>query len=128
MNRQIKFRAWNYAARSWQTEFTGMNLNGEILSLMPDKQYALNKDVAIVFQQFTGLFDKNGNEIYEGDIIKSGNGRIWEVKFGQYVSTIPNSARACGWYITGDTAVLDYGTGENDEVVGNIYQNPELIK
>lgn len=69
--------------------------------------------------QFTGLFDRNGKEIYEGDVGKDGDDGIYEVKFddGAFVSVY-------------DTNVIEYlsESAKDIEVIGNIYENPDLIK
>ena len=75
--------------------------------------------------QFTGLRDKNGKEIYEGDIIRFVNGqkkvnREWVDN--EFIYTVEYSEGAfCG--ILGLSKALDAV-----EVIGNIYDNPELIK
>ena len=78
--------------------------------------------------QYTGLEDKNGKEIYEGDILKSVSPktgmikvafvcyirRAFELAFELYDFSKLSSLGACGW--------------EMSEVIGNIYSNPELLE
>jgi len=79
--------------------------------------------------QYTGLHDKNGKEIYEGDIVKDSNGRVAYVTFLQqemgYVLVYHNNdTRLLGHRNTESSYDIDF----NIEVIGNIYENPELLK
>lgn len=88
-------------------------------------------DERLVFQQYAGIKDKNGVEIYKGDIIGNPNNKE---KDNWYVSH-----HVVEWFDTGFVGKqlcsssrigLEYWTrGENGYVVlGNIYENPELLK
>lgn len=135
MNRPIKFRAWDKSEKqmiySPQNEaddwFVGL-LNGE----QPED----------TLMQFTGLLDKNGKEIYEGDIINlGGDGSIydetgnWWAAAGSAGYDKPEqevvwSNDVCGFY---PFAKYDSDCGvqmraEKTEVIGNVWENPELLK
>ncbi len=118
MNRQIKFRAWD------KTEKKMLNwheYSDEIKDAIPydaGDEWTENCEV----MQFTGLLDKNGKEIYEGDIVKAENGFEHvknyynvEVKF----STYQNGVSECAGTVY---LALDR------EIIGNIFENPELVK
>jgi len=88
-----------------------------------------------VLLQYTGLKDKKGREIYEGDIV------IWEacsceVRFGFHTVTVDDSGNkessAYGFYLyfygMKCDEPIDRNVEGNCEVIGNIYENPELIK
>ena len=112
--RQIKFRAWD-------KEFNEMFDWSELLKFAPTlKAFFENED--IVKMQYTGLKDKNGREIYEGDILTSGvmkyitgyhehsGGWQLEVRKGEY----------CAEMVQSNCDLL--------EIIGNIYENPELLR
>lgn len=73
--------------------------------------------------QFTGLDDKNGNELYEGDVVRYSNGDIFNIEW------IPQDARyeilSIPYSGTFDFEPSEVGTMY--EIIGNIYENPELI-
>ena len=80
-----------------------------------------------VFQQFTGLLDKNGKEVYEGDLLefaytdnKKFVGKVeYEEKFACFVAATGNAFETF-------SDLADYTS--SFKVVGNIFENPELIK
>lgn len=83
--------------------------------------------------QFTGLLDKARKEIYEGDIVKavfiggysSGYSRDWHIETVRYLN------HRAGFYPMTDCELWrerDDGNTSSIEVIGNIHENPELIK
>lgn len=128
--REIKFRAWDRKKKQFDTcrnggDILSFSLNYRGVSELSPKGYK-------VYQQYTGLKDKNGKEIYEGDIIEwfhagDGFGGISSVEFGEYEDNEGYRVyKHTGWHIKdGFYTVVDLAP--KAEVIGNIYENPELI-
>ena len=80
MSRKIKFRAWDEYSRGWLKEdIIGIRCDGKLLydGLLATSSAALgNLAEKIVIEQFSGLKDKNENDIYEGDILESQVGHL----------------------------------------------------
>ena len=120
MKREIKFRAysshnhkmypvsnieWDIDGRIWVTADDGKNgieLIDEEAHLMP----------------YTGLHDKNGREIYEGDIVKNEYGKVMDIQYD------PRSAA----FGVGDYYFGTIGSGKILEVIGNIFEDKQLLE
>ena len=125
MNREIKFRVWDKLAERFTRCDEGyqghyvLSLKGEFHNL----QNGSGGDECIV-QQYTGLKDKNGIEIYEGDIVKATSDQYKNENFVGKV--IFDEGCFLTWINKNDIRGI---WGEDDiEVIGNIFENPELLK
>ena len=119
--REIKFRLWHKTSKCFESCFM---VNPQGLLLDPRASHpalSLYNDDHYVLMQFTGLKDKNGKDIYEGDILSF-----------QFDNPSANYKLAVEWK-TGMTECCQscfdgYETKDFDKVkvIGNIYENPEL--
>lgn len=135
--REIKFRAWDTLGHHWVDVFD-LHQDEQSLKAGEYVQSTGNDvwDVRLnqkdyVLMQYTGLKDKNGVEIYEGDILKREVGHIDHWDEGQPVFTREwkNSAvvyRAPSFKMDA-SITIDYINEKEVEVIGNIYDNPELL-
>lgn len=110
-----KISGWNIIPN--KADYKGEYLLGESQSKTPDFQ----------LMQFTGLHDKNGREIYDGDILTS---------LGKDVCVVKYKSELCGYFLEFydanldqmDFMKLDFNTVKFREVVGNVHETPELLK
>ena len=122
MTREIKFRAWDKKAKVWLEWGTF-----DLFVILKNDRYAV--------VEYTGLKDKNRKEIYEGDICQDDCGHLMEIKFGE-LPLDKGSDCVCTYQ---SFYAKDYGKigeapwnecneiGEWFEIIGNIYENPDLL-
>ncbi|MHC3598018.1 YopX family protein [Streptococcus suis] len=80
-----------------------------------------------VLMQSTVLFDKNGKEIFEGDVIRVN----YIDDDSPWTDAIIWSLKDCAWYLKSNGELLGFGIDEPNiivEIIGNIYENPELVE
>jgi uncharacterized phage protein (TIGR01671 family) len=127
MNRTIKFRVWNEKQNKWEhgphkyPDMDGVNLFGETILFGEFMRVPLEELQHCVALQYTGLKDKHGREIFEGDILLISD---------QYAECPENTLAPVqykyGAFWWDDELLLE--AAEYGEVVGNIFENPELSK
>lgn len=121
--RQIKFRAWDLevkriekvGALDWDTAcstiITCYTTTQKIYS-------GYHEQFDFILMQYTGLSDKQGSEIYEGDILRYPSGQVCQVVFSEG-----------GFYAKPKSSeILAFIVSESVEVVGNICENPDLME
>ena len=121
--REIKFRAWDKAEKRWydyEDSEIFIDLHGQPLIYTAENPYPFaNTDIELM--QYTGLKDKNGKEIYEGDIIKYKTIYKWDKNPIKLKPVVFEN----GMFTP--QGVIKY-LGNNIEVIGNIHDNPELLE
>ncbi len=131
MSREIKFRAWNDVAKvmyesnipglliHFDGELNGLDENGMLEGTDNTRQHHL--------MQYTGLKDKNGKEIYEGDILTDhgAEGPLYieySTVHAAFVFVDKFDPSGTTLYTT---TCISYG---DFEIIGNIYEHPELLE
>ena len=135
MSRIIKFRAWDKLADKMYYS------NKEVTVWAGGLEASINSDDGKMFgdfelMQFTGLLDKNGKDIFEGDILHETGGfeyydEYGYVIFNDYTGSFARKSRTRSG--EGDEQQLfslhgnQHGNVTEIEIIGNIYEHPELL-
>lgn len=124
MNREIKFRAWDIENKEMlkvqELDFEPTFYGGRI-AIRPDQYNDYFDTEDMILMQYIGFHDRFGNEIYENDIVY--------VRSEDENATIEWDEQTARFMLHFDDWIADFDNyyGKELEVIGNIYDNPELL-
>jgi len=139
MSREIKFRAWDRNDKRFVDETDPMRVIISLIWTEASSEFSVREWDNLTIEQFTGLHDKNGKEIYENDVVKgkicaknSWDGyinkealkdiRVVQFKESKWSLIQPEMKRET------QGIKLSERTQNRFEVIGNIHENPELLE
>lgn len=123
--REFKFRAWDAKAKHmFMNDYLSKiadHAGGQVSTQWPIQ--SLLHDETLIFMQYIGLKDEHGKEIYEGDVVKPWNDdRTYQIVWLDEWATF-SLKQVAGHDWPADAPLLRFG-----EVIGSIYENPELLR
>ncbi len=124
--RTLKFRAWNIEKKSML--YFPLSNTGDTFQICFDGSNYRTLDHIqgisgpVDIMQFTGLRDQSEKEIYEGDIVQHTNSRIGEVKYCDNIQAFDMDI--CKYVSDQEAGIY----GDRVKIIGNIYENPDLLK
>lgn len=127
--RDIKFRAWSKSDNKYYYRVLVGNTDNTDDQYVCSSVYDGDKWVHFdeycgVIEQYTGLKDKNGTEIYEGDVVKvEGDGEIYRVKWIRSGFDLEPRYNSPHYPVLGNVELR-----RKIEVIGNIHENPGLLE
>ena len=135
--REIKFRAWrkdievmeDVREMVWDNNGLKKQTGEQFLNIVGFREFESYTGAGnlknVVIMQFTGLTDVNGDEIYEGDIVDIGVSLDRKTK--SYISVVQYDDEM-GCFKVEHPSIILLGNCEKLKVIGNIYENKDLLK
>lgn len=121
--RELKFRVWDETKKHWLSgdDYIGINNHGVIVNDRQDMEDLSLKHDAII-QQYTGIKDKNGKEMCEGDILSFAGSLMYEIVWNDKWARFSflTITQQDGMYQLPDMEI------RNSEIIGNIFETPHL--
>lgn len=127
-----KFRVWMKSLK-WMCDVTNISFDSKFVDICQQGDTERYTEMSVEFDeitlmQSTGLFDRNGKEIFEGDIVRQV--RTQPITENETITGVVIMIEGA-WLIMNDCEQLaSYLWSETDEneIIGNIYENPELLE
>lgn len=129
--REIKFRAWDKKKKKWLK--AGQSLLGYLVAWKSETKFEILGRGDYEIMQCTGLYDKNGKEVYEGDIVE-----CFQFDDSDFRSKVTYKNGAFGYmspcfdmfigFESNNNFKWHNGKSDRIKVIGNIYENPELLE
>lgn len=123
-----KFRAWMKSLK-WMCDVTNISFDSKFVDICQQGDTERYTEMSVEFDeitlmQSTGLFDRNGKEIFEGDIVKMSKDVYSEPTYYEVVRH-----RGGAYRLESKQHGCELWLRHTDcEVVGNVYENPELLE
>lgn len=125
MKARFMFRVWDKSNKEWAQDFT-LSQDGNLLC---DNGTTLFVPSEFVGMQCTGMKDKDGRYIYEGDYVEEEYPKFYDINKYETLSRIGHVYRAeVGFCIDWNEGYINFYKGFEGtlKVIGNIYENPEI--
>ena len=121
--RELKYRIYDKTEKCYSDKAFSIDQLGICYVQDEDGYWEEIDEERYIIEQYTGLKDKNGKEVYEGDVVRDGKGEKCRVEWSE-------SEAHFGLYAGEQMELTDFiwMRGEDVEVIGKVHENSELLK